>query len=101
MVLQSMRERYEPLRAQWLQSAAQMAPGSTLAQPASLLGYDRWMQGANNASLAAMASYDAWVPAFERLFEREGRDWRRFHAAVRAMAELPKGQREAALRALS
>ena len=100
MAMQSMRQRYEQLRAQWLQSAAQAAPDSALAQPASLLGYDRWMQGANNAALAAMASYDAWVPAFERLFEREGRDWRRFHAAVRALAAMPKEQREAALRAL-
>ena len=100
MAFLSMRERYEQLRAKWLQSAAQLAPGSALAQPASLLARDRWMQEVNNASLAAMASYDAWVPAFERLFERESRDWRRFYAAVRALAELPRGQREAALRAL-
>ena len=100
MAFQSMRERYEQLRAKWLQSAAQLAPSSALAQPASLLARDRWMQEVNNASLAAMASYDAWVPAFERLFEQEGRDWRRFYAAVRALAELPKEQREAALRAL-
>lgn len=100
MVMHGMRERYGQLRAQWLQSAEQVAPGSSLSQSASLLGYDRWMQAANNATLAAMASYDAWVPAFERLFEQEGSDWRRFYSAVRALAEQPKDQREAALRAL-
>jgi predicted aminopeptidase len=35
-----------------------------------------------NAHLAAIATYDAGVPAFERLLEREGGDLARFHAAV-------------------
>ena len=30
------------------------------------------------------------MPGFERLFEREGRDFARWHAAVRRLAELPR-----------
>jgi predicted aminopeptidase len=41
------------------------------------------------------------VPAFERLFEREGRDFERFYAAVRRLAALPKAERQDTLRALS
>ena len=49
-------------------------------------GYDAWVLNANNASFAVQAAYDDLVPAFERLFEREGRDFNRFYAAVRALA---------------
>jgi predicted aminopeptidase len=48
---------------------------------------------ANNASFAVQAAYDDLVPAFERLFEREGRDFKRFYAAVRALAALPRDER--------
>ena len=64
-------------------------------------GYDRWMAGVNNAQLAVQAAYDAQVPAFERLFEREGRDFTRFHRAVRDIAALPKDRRRATLAALA
>jgi predicted aminopeptidase len=37
------------------------------------------------------------VPSFERLYEREGRDFRRFHAEVQRIAALPAGGRRAAL----
>lgn len=63
-------------------------------------GYDAWFIQANNATLALQASYDGLVPAFERLFEREGRDFARFHAAVARLAALPRDQRHATLRAL-
>jgi predicted aminopeptidase len=52
-------------------------------------GYDGWFTRANNASLGMLATYNALVPAFERLFEREGRDFARFHAEVRRIAALP------------
>jgi predicted aminopeptidase len=39
------------------------------------------------------AAYDELVPAFEALFEREGRDFPRFHAAVRRLAALPRDER--------
>lgn len=62
-------------------------------------GYDAWFAGANNASIGVQAAYHALVPAFEALFEREGRDFVRFHAAVRRLAALPKAERRAALAA--
>ena len=41
----------------------------------------------------AQAAYDGWVPGFERLFEQQGRDFARFHAEVRRLADLPAAQR--------
>lgn len=52
-------------------------------------GYDAWFERANNASFGVLAAYTELVPAFERLFEREGRDFPRFYEAVRRAAELP------------
>ena len=66
---------------------------------AGFMGYDDWLAGANNASLALQAAYDSLVPDFERLFERCGRDFRRFHAEVQRLAQLPVEQRLAALQA--
>ena len=63
-------------------------------------GYDAWLAGANNAALALQAAYDSLVPDFERLFERTGRDFRRFHAEVQRLAGLPAAQRLAALQAV-
>jgi predicted aminopeptidase len=60
-------------------------------------GYDNWFARANNASFGVLASYTALVPAFERLFEREGRDFPRFYAEVRRLAALPRAERRAAL----
>lgn len=48
--------------------------------------FDTWVEGLNNASLALLASYQDAVPAFRALFEREGRNFERFHAAVKALA---------------
>ena len=67
---------------------------------AGYAGYDRWFEQANNAALGIQAAYDELVPAFERLFEREGRDFARFHAAVRELARLPADERLATLRRL-
>lgn len=60
-------------------------------------GYDGWFERANNASLGVLAAYDDLVPAFERLFEQQGRDFARFHAEVRRIAALPHAERRAAL----
>ena len=62
-------------------------------------GYDSWFSHANNASFGVLAAYSELVPAFERLFERQGRDFNRFYAEVRRLAQLPKDQRRAALNA--
>lgn len=62
-------------------------------------GYDAWFEHANNASFGVLAAYNAQVPDFERLFERQGRDFRRFHAEVKRLAALPRDERQATLRA--
>lgn len=60
--------------------------------------YDAWIARANNAAFAIQSSYTALVPAFERLFEREGGDFARFHAEAVRIAALPdRAARRAAL----
>lgn len=86
--MQAFRTDYATLRERWQ------------ATPAQTAGYDRWVASANNASFGAQAAYNEFVPAFEALFEREGRDWRRFYDAVRALSEQPQAQRHEVLRAL-
>jgi len=46
------------------------------------------------------AAYDEQVPAFLALFEREGRDFKKFFEAVRALARQSRNERMAALREL-
>jgi predicted aminopeptidase len=79
------RARYAELKASW----------------GGYSGYDAWVARSNNATFALQAAYDQWVPAFEALFEREGRNFARFHEAVRALAKLPPDQRREALMRLS
>jgi predicted aminopeptidase len=69
-------------------------------QWAGFKGYDGWFQRANNANFGMLAAYNEWVPHFERLFEREGRDMKRFYAAAAQLAALPKDRRHATLRQL-
>ena len=64
-------------------------------------GFDAWFAGVNNASLGIQAAYHQWVPSFEQLFEQQGRDFARFHEAVRRLAALPRDRREAALAGLA
>ncbi len=64
-------------------------------------GYDGWFERANNAALSLVATYHGQVPHFERLFEREGRDFARFYAEVRRLAALPAAERQAALERLA
>lgn len=71
------RQSYETLKRDW----------------GGFAGYDPFVAQANNASFAAQAAYDGLVPAFEALFEREGRDFTRFYDAVRALAARPKEER--------
>jgi predicted aminopeptidase len=64
-------------------------------------GYDDWFaQPLNNASLLPFGLYEGHGAAFEVLFERCGRNWRRFHAEVRRLAKLGAAQRAAELEAL-
>ncbi|MEK8031554.1 aminopeptidase [Ideonella sp. DXS29W] len=64
-------------------------------------GYDAFFSNANNASLSMQGAYLDGVPAFVALFEREGRDFPRFYAAVQRLAALPRAERDAALHNLS
>lgn len=84
-ILQEFRQRFEGLKQGW----------------GGYRGYDAWVAQANNASFGAQAAYDQWVPAFEALFEREGRDFPRFYDAVRRLADLRPADRQAALQALA
>ncbi|MDA8444344.1 aminopeptidase [Paracidovorax valerianellae] len=90
--MQAFRADYAALRARWIAEDG--------ATPAQLAGYDRWVAEANNAAFGAQAAYDEWVPAFEALFQREGRDWPRFYDAVKHLAAQLPEQRQAAMRAL-
>ena len=69
------RAHYAALRTQW--------PGPRQG------AWDAWVAAANNATFATQAAYDDGVPAFERLFVQQSRDWPRFHDAVRRLARLP------------
>ena len=60
-------------------------------------GYDGWFARANNASFGVLAAYNQLVPNFERLFEREGRDFNAFYAEVKRISLLPLAERRAAL----
>ena len=60
-------------------------------------GYDGWFARANNASFGVLAAYNELVPNFERLFEREGRDFPRFYAEVKRLAALTTPERRNAL----
>jgi len=81
IAMREFREQYAQLRATWAGPAERYS------------AYDAWVARANNAAFGAQAVYDDLVPGFEALFEREGRDWRRFYDAVRRLAALPKEQR--------
>lgn len=90
-IMATFRTNYTQLRAGWV------AQGSSDRQ---LQALDDWVRDANNASFGAQGAYDDLVPAFIRLFDQEGRNWPRFHAAVQRLADLPQPQRLAALQAL-
>lgn len=81
IAMQDFRDDYARLKTSW----------------GGYAGYDRWVAGANNAAFGAQAAYDELVPAFEALFERQGRDWRRFYDAVKRLSKLPRLERTQAL----
>lgn len=68
--------------------------------PAQWAAYDAWVAQANNASLGAQGAYDDLVEGFERIFERERRDWPRFYDAVQRLAALPPVERRQQLKHL-
>jgi predicted aminopeptidase len=84
-VLEELREDYLGLRQAW----------------GGYAGYDLWFAGPlGNAQLASVAIYTRLVPAFEALLARAGGDLARFYREVKALAALPRAEREARLAAL-
>lgn len=81
-VMQDFRDDYVRLRSSW----------------GGYSGYDAWVAGANNAAFGAQAAYDEMVPAFEAVFNAQGKDWRRFYDAVRRLAQLPAVERARTLK---
>jgi predicted aminopeptidase len=64
-------------------------------------GYDRWfVSDLNNAKLALVATYNVYVPAFERLLAEQQGDMVKFHEAVEALSKLPKAERDVELERL-
>lgn len=62
--------------------------------------FDRWFDaGANNAGVIAVGLYADRVPQFRALLAAEGADLPRFYARVKALAALPRAERDAALAA--
>ncbi|MDB5875414.1 MAG: hypothetical protein JWQ07_4856 [Ramlibacter sp.] len=84
--LRDFRAGYAQLRDSWGGDAARFR------------AYDLYVERANNASFGAQAAYDEFVPGFEALFGREGRDWKRFYDAARRLADLPKEERHKLLK---
>jgi len=84
-VLAEMEQEYRQIKASW----------------GGFAGYDRWFAGGpNNATLASVSLYTELVPAFRALLEREGGDLPRFYAAAKALAALPKEERDARMRSM-
>jgi predicted aminopeptidase len=81
---EAMRSEYASLKREWGGYGA----------------YDYWFaQGPNNASLAAVGLYTQKVPLFQALLAAEGGDLARLYARVKALAGLPKAERDTALAA--
>jgi predicted aminopeptidase len=84
-VLDGLLADYESLKGSW----------------GGFAGYDRFFaQRPGNPQLAAVGAYNDLLPAFRTLLAQEGGDLPRFYAAARALAALPRAEREARLRAL-
>lgn len=55
----------------------------------------------NNALLAAIVSYSEWLPAFRALLRQNAGDMKAFYREVKALAGLPRAEREQRLRELA
>lgn len=85
-IFRELREDYARKRSEW----------------GNYSGYDRWFdQPLTNAHLAAVATYQQWVPAFTALLAQTGGNWEKFYAEARRLGDLPAAERDAALRRLA
>lgn len=81
-----LRARYQRLRTEW----------------GGYAGYDHWFaQDLNNAHIAALNTYQEYVPAFRALLALQHGDLTAFYAAARVIGNLPEAQRQARLRELA
>ena len=82
---QKLKDDYQVLKASW----------------GGFAGYDRFFaEPLSNAHLAAIATYNDFIPAFRALLARE-KTFPRFYAAARALAELDKDERHRRLKQLA
>ncbi len=91
------RETFDAMRA---------AYDRARADDPALGGFARWFggeggTGPNNATLASVGLYTDALPAFRALLASEGGDLPAFYDRVRALARLPKAERERALAAVA
>ena len=81
-LIMELRQQYQQMKKQWGGDA----------------GYDRWFaKDLNNAQLAAVTTYQDYVPGFQRLLAEQGGDMTAFYQACKALGELPLEKREAVL----
>lgn len=70
-------------------------------------GYEHWVNDTaehailNNAKLTSIANYHQWVPAFQRLYEKEDNNLAIFFERVEALSKLDTETRRKALESLS
>ena len=81
-VFEKMQEGYSSLKESWDGYA----------------GYDGWFsRELNNARLLSVATYQKWVPAFEAIYNEQGKSMENFYTAATKLSELPKNEREDSL----
>ena len=84
-IQQHMRGQYQLLKQQWQGYA----------------GYDGWFAGElNNAQLAAVTTYEDYVPAFQQLLKQQHGDLRAFYKAAAGIGALEPAARSKALQLL-
>lgn len=84
-IFAQMRADYEQIKQQW-------GPFKT---------YDRWFEKPlNNARLSSEMTYQKWIPAFHKLFEKSNKDWKLFYQAVISLEDLSKEARQHYLQSL-
>ncbi|MET3130979.1 putative aminopeptidase [Oxalobacteraceae bacterium GrIS 1.11] len=84
-IFAALKDDYQLLKASW----------------GGYTAYDRWFaEPLSNAHLASVATYNDFLPAFQKLLA-EKKTFRAFYAAVHTMAQLDKAERHRLLRQLN